>query len=208
MSNVKTNQLLRGGVYAGLLFYGLALVQGLLRDGFDITKHPVSMLSLGGWGWVQIVSFLITGLLLIGTAVGIRKKIKGQKAGTWGPILVGIGGLGFMLAGIFTADPAMGFPVGVAEPATESTHSMLHMMSFMLAFNSLMIATFVFARRFLTGKLVGLGVYSLATGIAIPVIISVSMSMESIGSLLAAATGILSFIWLAMVSKHLIALKK
>lgn len=205
MNNVNTDQLLRGGIYAGVVFYGIALLQMLLRDGFDVTKHAVSMLALGDWGWVQILNFLITGLLLVSVALGIRRQIKGERAGVWGPILVGTGGIGFILAGIFTADPAMGFPVGVPTPATESTHSMLHMMSFMLAFNSLMIATFVFARRFFSAKQLKLGMYSLATGIAIPVIITISMSVPSIGSLLAVATGILSFIWLAVVSKHLIA---
>ena len=34
------------------------LAQGLVRDGYDFTRHPMSLLALGEGGWVQIANFV------------------------------------------------------------------------------------------------------------------------------------------------------
>jgi hypothetical membrane protein len=44
-----------------------------IRPGFDIKRHAISVLSLGDLGWIQIATFLITGLLTIASAVGMRR---------------------------------------------------------------------------------------------------------------------------------------
>jgi hypothetical protein len=41
------------GVVAGPFFYLVVLLQMATRKGFDITRHPISLLSLGSGGWVQ-----------------------------------------------------------------------------------------------------------------------------------------------------------
>lgn len=204
---IQAKQLLRGGVFAGLVFYGVAFVEMLFRPGFNLARHPVSMLSLGEAGWIQILNFLISGSLVVLCALGMRKLLKGGKAGTWGPILIGLNGIGFILAGIFTADPANGFPAGAPEglPEQISAHASLHFAAFSLAFLALTVACFVFARRFLSDKQTkGLGVYSLLTGIIAPVVIGISASVPNIDGILAAAGGIISFTWLAVVAGQLI----
>ena len=45
----KTRRLLACGIVAGPLFLVVALVQALTRDGFDLSRHPISLLSLGSW---------------------------------------------------------------------------------------------------------------------------------------------------------------
>ena len=45
-----TRALLAAGVVAGPLFYVMVGIQALTRPGFDIRRHPLSLLSLGDLG--------------------------------------------------------------------------------------------------------------------------------------------------------------
>ncbi len=103
-----TRALLVCGVVTGPLFFAAAIVQALTRPGYNIRLNAISQLSLGDLGGIQIASFLVTGLLAIACAIGVRRMLKGQKGGTWGPILIGTFGFGLILAGIFTPDPGFG----------------------------------------------------------------------------------------------------
>src|SRR6266511_22109 len=88
-----TRALLAGGVVAGPLFIVVGLLQAYTRDGFDLRRHPLSLLSNGDLGWIQITTFVVTGLLFAGTAVGMRRVLHPGRGGTWGPLLVGaVGG--------------------------------------------------------------------------------------------------------------------
>ena len=88
------------------------VIQALTRDGFDPVRHPLSVLSLGELGWIQIANFVVTGLLYVACAVGMWRVLHPGRSGTWGPLLVGGFGIGLILAGIFTTDPGAGFPRG------------------------------------------------------------------------------------------------
>ncbi|MFC0503808.1 DUF998 domain-containing protein [Micromonospora costi] len=138
--------LLVGGILAGPLFVGSALVQGLTRDGYDFRRHPVSVLSTGDLGWIQIATFLVTGLLTIGAAWALRRVEPGGSA--WLPRLVTLYGIGLMAAGVFSADPADGFPAGTPRGAGQiSWHGGLHFLAAALAFVALIVATVLLARR-------------------------------------------------------------
>ncbi len=52
-----TKSLLGYGVLAGPFYVIVAAAQAVLRDGFDPTRHSVSQLSNGDFGWVQIANF-------------------------------------------------------------------------------------------------------------------------------------------------------
>jgi hypothetical protein len=65
---VRARTLLVGGLVAGPLYLFLALAQAGTREGFDITRHAVSMLALGPGGWVQVANFVMTGLLVLACA--------------------------------------------------------------------------------------------------------------------------------------------
>jgi hypothetical protein len=43
-------QLLASGILAGPLFVAVGLIQAFTRVGFDLRRHALSLLSLGGWG--------------------------------------------------------------------------------------------------------------------------------------------------------------
>jgi Protein of unknown function (DUF998) len=59
---------LRCGVVAGPLFVLTAAAQLALRDDFDLTRQPLSLLSLGPFGAVQVANFVVTGALYVAGA--------------------------------------------------------------------------------------------------------------------------------------------
>jgi hypothetical membrane protein len=161
-----TRALLTCGVVAGPLYIVVAAIQALTRDGFDLTRHPASLLSTGDLGWVQITNFVVSGMLTIACAVGMRRALHPGMGGTWGPLLVGAYGAGLVAAGVFVADPADGFPPGTppgpADPV--SWHGAVHFVVAAIAFLALVAACFVFARRFASLGQRGWAVYCATTG--------------------------------------------
>jgi uncharacterized protein DUF998 len=145
-----TRALLVCGMVAGPLFIVVGLVQMLTRDGFDPTRHPLSLLSLGNLGWIQIANFVVTGLLFVASAVGMRRVLHPGRGGTWGPLLIGVYGAALVMGGVFVADPALGFPPGTPEgiPDQFSWHGAVHAIAPVLASVALLVACLVFARRF------------------------------------------------------------
>lgn len=153
------------GVTAGPLFTVVGLVQAFTRPGFDLTRHALSVLENGNLGWIQISSFLLTGLLFIACAVGMRRAMRGSRGGTWGPWLIGVMGTGLFGAAFFRADPGLGFPPGTpANANTLSWHGVGHLVVGTVAFLALIAACFVFARRFAAGHQGGWAAYSAVTG--------------------------------------------
>jgi Protein of unknown function (DUF998) len=165
----RTRALLACGVVAGPLFLVVALLQALTRDGFDLGRHPLSLLSLGELGWIQIANFVVAGLLVVASAVGMRRVLHPGRGGTWGPLLVGAYGVGLIGGGVFIADAGAGFPPGAPAGAPEqlSWHGILHDVAHVLAFLSLIGACFVLARRFAALGQRGWATYCVATGVAL-----------------------------------------
>jgi hypothetical protein len=135
-----------GGALAAPLFVLAVLVQAATRPGFDLTRHPASVLANGDLGWVQTITFLLCGALTIAGAVGLR----GVWAGRWAPALLAVTGAGLVGAGVFRLDPLDGFPPGTPAgvPAVMSWHSIVHNAVSTPAFLAMIVACFVLARRF------------------------------------------------------------
>ncbi|MCC8248012.1 DUF998 domain-containing protein [Saccharothrix luteola] len=164
-TGTRTTRLLLGcGVLAGPLYLVTGFAQAFTREGFDLTRHPFSFLSLGDGGWLQIANFVLTGLLFLAAAIGAHRT---GRVGRWAPVLLGVFAVGMVGGGVFVADPAFGFPAGApAGQAPElSWHGVLHGVAFFIAFPALVASFFVLARK-LTGPWgrasVAAGVLSLA----------------------------------------------
>ena len=203
--STKPNVLLVCGVALGPLFYVVVVLQILTRTGFDISRHPLSLLSLGNTGWIQIANFILTGLLAIACAFGMKRALRSDAGGTWGPLLIGTYGLGMVGAGIFLPDPLPGFPPGALAgiPAQMSEHAMLHGVGFFVAFLSLIAACFVFARRYFVVGNPGWGRYSIATGVITPLLILAGMVIQSATSISVVVVGIIAFGWVGAVAAQL-----
>jgi Protein of unknown function (DUF998) len=145
-----TRRLLRAGAVAAPLFAVVALAQAAARPGYDLTRHPVSMLALGDLGWIQTANFVVCGVLMLVAAVGVRRARRGQKGGTWGPILFVTQGVGLLVASAFEIDPGDGFPIGTpaGAPTTMSWHMLVHNAGGSLTFFTMIAACFVLARVF------------------------------------------------------------
>src|ERR1700730_17789657 len=144
-----TSALLTCGVVAGPLFVIVVILEVLTRPGFDLGRHPISLLSLGDFGWIQIANFIGSGLLMVAFAIGLRRVLRGSQGGTWGPLLIAGFGIGLIVAGVFVPDPAWGFPPGTPSgiPGQISWHASMHGVGFMLCFGAVCLACLVFARR-------------------------------------------------------------
>ena len=140
----QTARLLLAGVAAPVVFVGSFLIQGALRPDYDPLRHPVSSLSLGPGGWVQQVTFWITGALVLACALGLRRAGLGRAA----PILIGLVGIGLVGAGVFPADPISGYPPGSPIPYPRTVSGTLHNLFSTPVFTALPAAMVVLAGRF------------------------------------------------------------
>ena len=102
--------LLLWGILAGPFYLIVGVSQGLLREGFDFSRHPLSVLANGTFGWVQTANFVITGAMVISAAIGIGRALA-PKSRALTFFLVGYG-LCMIAAAVFPADPVDGFPMG------------------------------------------------------------------------------------------------
>jgi hypothetical protein len=196
----RTAALLACGIVAGPLFVAVVLAQALTRSGFDPRLHPLSLLSLGELGWIQIANFMLTGLLVLASAVGMRRALPGDRAATWGPRLIGIYGVALVWAGVFVADPADGYPTAAsADPVT--WHGMLHNLAPIGTSLALIVACLVFARRFAGLGQRGWAASSVATAAVSLVLGAVAVPAGDFRLMLLGGAAI--WLWAAAVTAHI-----
>lgn len=200
-----TRSLLGYGVIAGPIYTVASLIQALTRDGFDLTRHQWSLLANGGPGWIQVVNFMLAGLMTIAGAVGLRRALASGRSATWGPRLVGVFGLGLIGAGVFRADPALGFPPGAPDGVGEVTVAgSLHFVVAGIGFGCLVAACFVLARRFTAEGRRGWAVYSRATGVLfLGGFVGVASGNATVATNLGFVAAVLiAWGWLSAISVH------
>ncbi|MEV6902439.1 DUF998 domain-containing protein [Amycolatopsis sp. NPDC051372] len=171
-STNTTRALLNAGIAAGPVYLVTALAQALARPGFDPARTDVSLLAIGPDGWIQIANFVVTGLLVIACAIGLKSR------------LIATFGAGLVAAGIFVADPA---------GAAISWHGALHIVTAGIGFLAFTAACL--ARKSAYSRITGIaflaGFAGVATGSTNPVVV--------IGFWVAVA---LAFTWLAVTAVH------
>lgn len=144
-----TTIFLRCGVLAGPMFIIVVIIQDYTQPGFDPRTDMLSLHALGEWGWVQIANFVGAGVLNVLYAVGLWRTLRPSRAGTAAPLFVAAYGLGLITVGIFTTDPAGGFPPGSVEPMGPSGHGVVHALGALFVFVFLAAAIGSFGIYFL-----------------------------------------------------------
>ena len=144
-----TRRLLLCGAIAGPVFVFVVLLQDYTRPGVNPRTQDLSLLSLGDWGWIQTLNFIGAGVLNLLYAVGLRRRLRGGRAGMAAPVLIALYGFGLVLAGVFHDDPANGFPPGAIAPSELSWHATLHDVGGFVVFLALAGALVAFGRAFL-----------------------------------------------------------
>lgn len=197
-----TRALLGCAAVAAPLWVVVSLAQAATREGFDLTRHPLSILSNGSLGWLQITNFLVAGILTMIGAVGLRRAMSGTPGGTWTPRLIMVNGIGMVAAGVFVMDPADGFPAGTPSgmPGTLSWHSYGHMAAGSIAFTALIAACYVLGRHFSRAGKRGHAVASRVAGTALLVGNGWAMSGGTAGSLTLTVGVITAMLWVATVA--------
>lgn len=200
-----TKKLLLCGVLIAPVFFTVVLIQAFTRAGFDVRHVPLSLLSLGTLGWIQIADFIFAGVLALFCAVGARKALDGIRGRTWGPLLIATFGLGLIVAGTFHPDPGYGFPPGVGAPEamlpTMSSHAKIHSIGFLVVMLSVLANCFVFVRAFRSRGQRGWASYSLFVGLFTPALLAVTIATNTTGLII--VVGALAFSWVSATAFRL-----
>ena len=138
-----TRSLLGWGVVAGPFYILVGLVLAFTRPGFDLTKHALSLLTLGHLGWLQRANLTLTALMVLAAGVGIVRAIRNGRGLAIGA-LVGIDAAALALSALFRPDPVDGFPPGARAPGL-TTSGTLHILFGAIGFVAIAAAAFTFA---------------------------------------------------------------
>ncbi len=134
------------------MFVTVFLVEGARRADYRPLRHPVSALSLGPHGWVQVANFSAAGTLYIAGAAGLLRVPDATMSTRLGPTLIGGAGLGLLASAVFATDPVSGYPPETPDASTGQTSSMTrHGLASIPIVVGLPAAALVYARRFHQG---------------------------------------------------------
>lgn len=100
------SRLLRVGGTAGMvgpaLFAVVFILQNVVRTDDDAIAEPVSALSIGEYGWVQRLNFVVLGVLLLVFAAALHRGVASSRLGWVGPTLLSVAGAGLFVAATFS----------------------------------------------------------------------------------------------------------
>jgi hypothetical protein len=202
-----TRSLLGYGPLAGAFYLTSGLAQALTREGFDLSRHDLSLLANGPLGWIQIATLVLAGLMTVAAAAGVGRVLREGPGRTWAPALLTGYGLSLVAAGLFVADPMDGFPVGTpaGPPAALSVPGLLHMAAGGIGFTCLVAAALVLGRRFAVESRRAWAAFSRITAVVVlagfaGVASGSTSSLAVLGLWIGVVTG---WAWLAAVCVHL-----
>jgi hypothetical membrane protein len=139
--------LLAAGVVGPLFFFIVVLVEGAIRPDYNAWHFPISDLALGPRGWTLNTALVVLGAGLLCFAVGLRRVLSPGRGSTWGPILLALPAVAFILEAFFPTDPTLGYPPGAAP--TSTLHGTVHIvLSVLFESPPIVAACIVLARRF------------------------------------------------------------
>lgn len=136
------------GLIGAAIFNLIAAIESISRSDYDALQQSISALSLGQHGWIQMISFILFGIIIISTVPAWRKILAGGKGAKSYPILTLLTGASLILCGIFKQDPAPGYdPENLALTAPTLT-GLLHLLFAAIMALSSIAGLIVMARRF------------------------------------------------------------
>jgi len=211
-SDLTNKCLILCGAIAGLLFTFSWIIQEAFRESYNPMMIPISSLAIGSLGWIQTLTFLITGTLIILFAYGLWKMTKNEYNGVskWGIILILVCAVGLIGAGCFTTDPMNGYPEGTPlVNDNPSFNSVMHQLFSSFLFFGLPIACFIFANYFTVKKELKLMIFSSLSGILFLILfLLTSLGFSQLGGLqlyaglLQRITLTIGFLWIFLISSY------
>ena len=138
------------GAVAGPLYVCVGTLEALMRSGFDIRIHSLSLLANGPGGWIHSTMLVVSGLLTLIGALGLGSA-QLRTGGRSYSMIIGlvVYGLGVATAGLLRAEPAEGFPIGTppGPPVMVTASGIGHLVAGGLGFLGLIVACLACARR-------------------------------------------------------------
>jgi hypothetical protein len=198
-----TRSMLGWGVLAGPVYLLVGLGLALTRDGFVLSRHPLSLLMLGDHGWAQKSNLIVSGVLVLVAALGIHRAMNREAPHRATAALVGVFGLGLVGSGLFPPDPMAGFPAGADEQATAS--GMVHLAFGLVQFAALAAAALV-AARWMAARADGSAARSsriAAVVILVGFLGGAALAQRTVGVLFLWVCVVACYAWLATVSVYL-----
>lgn len=187
------------GVIAPAAFIAVWMV-GMALGGQGLRQHA-SELALGSMGWMMSLVFIAVGAGFAAFSVGLYRALDpGSRVGT---ALLAVAGLGILGSGIFLAD---------APGARETAHGSIHNALFMVTMVSLLLSLPYNALKLRRqGWRHGFGIYTVATAVAMPILLGVFLAIGSspgdplypVSGLLEMALIALPFAWVEVVALRL-----
>src|SRR5262247_4072814 len=121
IQTLPTWALLACGAVAGPMYVMVTMAEALTRDGFDPRQHRFSWLTTGDLGWIHQSNMVLVGVLTVLLAVGVRQILQTGRGAVWGPRLLGLFGVAYIIGGLLRADPVVGFPPGTTPEMLQTT---------------------------------------------------------------------------------------
>jgi Protein of unknown function (DUF998) len=179
MAGTKQQTMVRVGAFAGMvgpILFGTVLVvltvvqyDFMIGIGWRPLQDPAgawpSGLALGPYSWVQVLNFVVSGLLLMLLALGLHCTAASGHGSRVGPILLFVAGAAMTLMG-FNTDP-------ILREGPRTLHGLVHDLAFTLFVLSLLTSLFFLwrrLRRYASWR--GHARYTLATGVIATLLIS------------------------------------
>ncbi|MFP3915010.1 MAG: DUF998 domain-containing protein [Actinomycetota bacterium] len=199
-SAAVTRSLLGWGVVAGVFYLGVGITQGMVREGFSFTRHPLSLLMLGEGGWVQSANLIVAGLMVIAAAVGFHRALSLQGGTRATGILVGVYGASLIGSGIFPPDPVDGFP-HPGSTAEATVGGVAHLAMGGVGFLALSAAALVMAAWFSRRGDASAALSRAAGGVVLfGFLAGAALSAGAVGILLLWVAVVTGWVWLAATS--------
>jgi Protein of unknown function (DUF998) len=146
----RVRMALIAGALAGPIYICVGTLEAVIRQGFDIRIHSLSLLANGTGGWIHSTMMVASGLLTVIGALGVSslQQRTGRRSYAMVTGLV-IYGLGIVTAGLLRADPADGFPIGTppGPPVVVTGSGIGHLVAGGIGFLGLIVACLACARR-------------------------------------------------------------
>lgn len=83
-----SRSMLGWGVVAGPFYLALGMILALTRDGFDLSRHALSLLTLGENGWLHILNLALTGIMVVVAGWGLLRAVEGRGRGAGIAVIV------------------------------------------------------------------------------------------------------------------------
>jgi hypothetical membrane protein len=144
MNTAKLNLAAWAGMIGSALFVAVFVLEDFLLPNFNWLSTAVSEHALGPYGWIQITSFIVVGLLLLAFARGVAEEFREEKSSKLGPLFMTILGACILASGPFVTDPA----TSAAFSSQATWHGAVHGVLGAIAFTLMPLSCFVFYRHF------------------------------------------------------------